>query len=58
MKILRSAADAAYYGLSWRFIHDGEGYGVIGEAGEFLSVHYDEEGNPDGWEYYQAESDE
>lgn len=34
--IIRSAADAAYYGRSWRFEVE------IG----------DEEGEPDGWEYH------
>lgn len=49
--ILRSAADAAAFGLSWRFVQDGNGYGVIGTDGEFLPVHYDEDGEQDGWEY-------
>ena len=51
-KVLRSAADAAALGLSWRFIQDGEEYGIMGKDGNTLPRHYDEDGEPDGWEYY------
>lgn len=54
MIVIRSAADAAYYGLSWRFIEDGEEYGIFAPDGELLPRHYDEEGEPDGWEYHAA----
>jgi len=49
--VLRSAADAAAAGLSWRFVQDGEGYGIFGEDGNVLTVHYDDDGEPDGWEW-------
>ena len=52
MIVIRSAADAAAYGLSWRFIEDGEGYGIFTREGELLQRHYDDEGEPDGWEYH------
>lgn len=53
--IIRSAADVYRHGLSpklsWRFIHDGEGYGILGEDGEFLPENVNEEGEADGWVY-------
>ena len=52
MIVIRSAADAAAYGLIWRFIEDGEEYGIFTQGGEPLPRHYDEEGEPDGWEYH------
>ena len=54
--VLRSAADAAAYGLSWNFVQDGNGeYGIFGSDGEVLPVHFDDEGNQDGWEFSPAE---
>lgn len=53
--ILKSAADANFYGLSWRFIEDGEGYGIIGKDNEYLPVNYNDDGQPDGWEYEEED---
>jgi len=50
-RVIRSAADAASAGLSWRFVQDGEEYGIFGEDGEVLPRHYDVDGEPDGWEW-------
>lgn len=56
--ILRSAADAACWGLSWSFIEDGSSeYGIFGNDGELLLRHYDDDGQPDGWEYEVEEKD-
>ena len=52
MIVIRSAADAAAYGLSWRFIDDGEWYGIFTQDGEPLPRHYTKDGEPDGWEYH------
>lgn len=53
--VLRSASDAAEFGLSWNFIQDGSEYGIFDMHGETLPVHIDEEGNADGWEFSPAE---
>jgi len=49
--ILRTPAEAASFGLSWRFIQDGGDYGIFGPDGEVLPVHMDEHGQPSGWEF-------
>lgn len=50
--IIRSAADAAYHRLTWRFIQDGGPYGIFTQDGEPLPRHYTKDGEPDGWEYH------
>jgi hypothetical protein len=49
--VIRSAEEAIEFGLSWRFIQDGEGFGIMDESGDFLPVNFDDDGEPDGWLY-------